>query len=386
MQWRVTAFNLTFACFTLAWGALADAIGRKRSFGIGAAIYVAASAVSALSQDVYVLDIARATAGIGAAAIFSAGSALLATEFDGAARMRAFALAGATIGIGVGIGPSLSGLLVGSAGWRAIFVIHAVLMTLVLAALTFIRETAPRRADVKIDVAGTALFILCALALITGIVQGTAWGWTSARILGLFAASGVLLALFIVVERSQAQPMFDLSILSNRGFLGWCLATMAPSFGFFTLLTYLPTYLNAVAGLSPVITGASMLLMAGPLLVCPIVAAKLVGAGTAAKTVLFTSLLFLIGGDLAMRLVHPTASLMTFAIPMLLVGVGTGLSAGLADGQALSKVSPEKSGFAAGFSNTLRLAARPSRSHCTAPCWPLKCIARWTAILRGSAP
>jgi predicted MFS family arabinose efflux permease len=357
LQWIVTAFNLTFACFTLAWGALADILGRKRAFATGAMLYVAASLLSATADNIFILDAARALAGIGAAAIFSAGSALLATVFDGTARMRAFALAGAVIGIGVGVGPSLSGGLVESFGWRSIFFAHAAIMFVVVALVPRIRERVPLPAGVRVDFAGIFLFVLFALMLITAIVQGPQWGWTSAGVLGLFAAAAIVFLLFVTVERRRQQPMLDLALLRNRQFLGWSLATVAPSFGFFTLLTYLPTYLTSIAGYSAGTTGAAMLLLAVPLFICPIIAGKLVQAGIAAKSVLFGSLMLLMAGDIAMRIVNPGASLWMFAAPMLLVGAGTGLSAGLADGQALGTVDPAKSGLAAGFLNTLRLGS-----------------------------
>ncbi|USS44404.1 MFS transporter (plasmid) [Burkholderia glumae] len=358
LQWVVAAFNLTFACFTLAWGALADIVGRKRAFGIGAALYVAASLLSATAGNVYVLDVARALAGIGAASIFAAGSALLATTFDDdASRMRAFAFAGAAVGIGVGVGPSLSGALVENFGWRVIFFVHAAIMVLVLVAIPRIRERAPLPKGVRIDVAGIGLFVAFALMLVSAIVEGSQWGWASAGVLGLFAGAAVALLAFVAVERRIRQPMLDFRILRNRQFLGWSLATVAPSFGFFTLLTYLPTYLSSIAGHGTGITGVTMLLLAVPLFVCPIVAGKLVQGAVPAKTVLFCSLVFLIGGDLLMHTVDSGASLWRFAAPMLLVGIGTGLSAGLADGQALGSVNPAQAGVAAGFLNTLRLGS-----------------------------
>ncbi|TPG83205.1 MFS transporter [Pseudomonas mandelii] len=357
LQWVVTAFNLTFACFTLAWGAVADIIGRRLAFTLGALIYAAGALISATATDILVLDCARAVAGIGAAAIFSAGSAILATEFDAAARLKAFAMAGAAVGIGVGIGPTLSGLLVENIGWRAIFYVHAGIIGVVIAIIPAMRLQAPHFSNARIDYIGIALFVLSALLLVTGIVQGSQWGWSSRDTLGLFVLSVVSFAAFILAERYQRQPMLDLSILRNRQFVGWCLATVTPSFGFFTLLTYLPSYLSSVAGYSAGTTGLAMLLLALPLFICPVISAKLVEAGIKAKTVLFVSLGVLIVGDICLLFISTGASLLAFAGPMLLVGAGTGLCAGLADGQALGNVAPEKSGLAAGFLNTLRLGS-----------------------------
>ncbi|MET9801242.1 MFS transporter [Streptomyces sp. NPDC006368] len=359
LQWVVNAFNVAFACFTLAWGSIADIIGRVRAFAIGAGIYAVASLGSALAGNVLLLDAARALAGLGGAAIFSCGSAILSTVFSGPARAKAFALFGTVAGIGVAVGPSVSGLLVQSLGWRWVFALHAVALALVLLAVPAIARSMaePRRADARVDVIGSALFVVAMLLLTTGIVQGSQWGWGSAGVLGLFAGTLVALAVFTAVEKRREHPMLDLSVLANRRFLALCLIPVAASFGFVTMLTYLPTYLTAVAGYTSGAAGLTMVLLTLPVLVCPMLAAKLVSRGVPALTLLYLSLACLVVGDLALTLFSPDVAIAVVALPMLVTGAGMGLSAGLVDGQALENVAPEKAGMAAGFLNTLRLGS-----------------------------
>ncbi|WP_236240849.1 MFS transporter [Streptomyces sp. CC228A] len=359
LQWVVNAFNVAFACFTLAWGSIADIIGRVRAFAAGAAIYAVASLGSALAGNVLLLDAARGLAGLGGAAIFSCGSAILSTVFTGPARAKAFALFGTVAGIGVAIGPSVSGALVQTLGWRWIFALHAVALGLVLLAVPAIARsvTEQRRTGARIDVAGSALFVVAMLLLTTGIVQGSQWGWGSAGVLGLFAGTVVVLAVFAAVEKRRAHPMLDLSVLANTRFLALCLVPVAASFGFVTMLTYLPTYLTAVGGYTSGGAGLVMVLLTLPVFVCPMLAAKLVARGVPALGLLYASLACLVVGDIALTLFSPDVSLAVVALPMLVTGAGMGLSAGLVDGQALENVAPEKAGMAAGFLNTLRLGS-----------------------------
>ncbi|MFF8383239.1 MFS transporter [Streptomyces kanasensis] len=359
LQWVVNAFNVSFACFTLAWGSIADIVGRVRAFAIGAGIYAVASLGSALAANVLLLDAARALAGLGGAAIFSCGSAILSTAFSGPARAKAFALFGTVAGIGVAVGPSVSGLLVQTLGWRWVFALHAVALALVLLAVPAIaRSTAgSRRTDARVDVIGSTLFVVAMLLLTTGIVQGSQWGWGSAGVLGLFAGTLVVLVVFTAVEKRREHPMLDPSVLANRRFLALCLVPVAASFGFVTMLTYLPTYLTAVAGYTSGAAGLTMVLLTLPVLVCPMLAAKLVSRGVPALTLLHLSLACLVVGDLALTLFSPDVAIAVVALPMLVTGAGMGLSAGLVDGQALENVAPEKAGMAAGFLNTLRLGS-----------------------------
>lgn len=359
LQWVVNAFNVAFACFTLAWGSVADIIGRVRAFGLGAGIYAVASLASALASNVIMLDVARALAGIGGAAIFSCGSAILSTVFDGPARGKAFALFGTVAGIGVGIGPSLSGALVQGVGWRWVFALHTLALGLVLLALPVIarRTTEPRRQGARIDVLGSVLFILAMLLLTTAIVQGSQWGWASAGVLSLFVGTLVALALFTAVEKRRDHPMLDLSVLANGRYLALCLVPVAASFGFVTMLTYLPSYLTAVSGYSSGTAGLIMVLLTLPVLACPMLAAKLVARGVSALTLIYVSLGCLVVGEATLTLFGQNVALMVVAVPMLVTGAGMGLSAGLVDGQALEIVAPEKAGMAAGFLNTLRLGS-----------------------------
>ncbi|MEE1925167.1 MFS transporter [Pseudomonas sp. 148P] len=359
LQWVVNAFNLAFACFTLAWGALADRLGRKRCFVVGAVLYVLASVISALATDAWVLDLGRALAGIGAAAIFSCGIAILSTHFDGAARLRAFALFGTVAGLGVSLGPTLSGLLIESVGWRAIFWAHTLTLVLVLLGTPLIsRDGQLAEHQARFDLGGTALFVLALLALMVAIVQGSQWGWSSPGVLGLVALAVLLLAAFTWQERRHRQPMLDLSLLTSGPFVGLALVTVAASFGFVTLLTYLPSYLFGVLRLSPTQAGLAMLLLTVPMLFCPILAGKWAARGVSAVGILKASLLALLTGVASLALVAQVhATLWQLAAPLLLVGAGMGLSAGLVDGLALRTVPEQKAGMAAGLLNTFRLGS-----------------------------
>ncbi|WP_369182719.1 MFS transporter [Streptomyces sp. Y1] len=359
LQWVVNAFNVAFACFTLVWGSVADVVGRVRAFAAGVALYAAGSLASAAATDVRWLDAARALTGIGGAAIFSCGAALLSTAFAGPARARAFALFGTVAGLGVALGPSLGGALVQTLGWRWVFAAHAVALAAVLLAVPAISRTVPAGSGGggRIDLPGSALFVLAMVLLTTAIVQGSQWGWGSTGVLGLLAGTALALALFTAVERRSTHPLLDLSVLRDRRFLGLCLVPVAASFGFVTLLTYLPSYLTAVTGRDTGSAGLLMLLLTAPVLACPLLAVKLVARGVSALALIVLSLACLVVGDLALTLLSPSVTVLALAAPMLVTGAGMGLSAGLVDGQALALVDPAKAGMAAGFLNTLRLGS-----------------------------
>lgn len=359
LHWVVNAFNLMFACLTLAWGAMADSLGRKRCFLAGAIIYLLASLLTAMAPTALILDIGRALAGVGAAAVFSCGIAILSTNFEGAARVRVFALFGTIAGLGVSLGPTISGLLLDSFGWRSIFYAHAIVLLLVLLCAKAVpKDDVSNGKTLDFDFTGACLFIIGLFVLMVAIVQGSQWGWDNWRILALAIGSLFIFLLFWVHERKLSAPMLDLSLIKNGPFVGYSLITVAGSFGFVTLLTYFPSYLTSVSEMSATQAGLTMLLLTAPMLVCPIAAGKLVASGVSSTLVLMASLFCLIIGIVWLATVSGPSTALALLYPaLLLIGAGYGLAAGLVDGLALQVVPDEKAGMAAGLLNTFRLGS-----------------------------
>ncbi|MFG2647073.1 MFS transporter [Streptomyces sp. NPDC048436] len=357
LQWVVHAYNLTFASFMLACGALADLLGRRRVFTIGAVLFTAASLVSAVASDIYVLDLARAVAGVGAAGLLTSGSSILATSFDGAARTRVFAAVGIATGGGLALGAMIAGVLADTLGWRSFYGVHAVLMLLVLLAVPFMQESRSETAA-KVDWPGTATFVGSLFLLMLGMVEGPQWGWASPGVLGCLAGAVLLMAVFVLVEKRQTHPMFDLALLRNARFMALCLIPVVVTFAFVILLPLLPNYLLVANKSTSQAAGSTMLLMTLPILPTPLLAGRLVRWGWSARSVFALSLACLTLGVAWLAVVlEPGIGLGGLAGPLILLGIGLGLNFGLVDGAVLTVVAPEATGTAAGFLNTLRLGS-----------------------------
>ncbi|MFD4790134.1 MFS transporter [Streptomyces sp. NPDC058459] len=304
LQWVVNGFNAAFAIFTLVWGVLSDRIGYKRTFIAGAVLMVAASIASAAAPNMVTVDVARTLAGVAGAAIFTGSSAILSNSHTSPeARMRNFAVFGATIGLGLALGPTIAGLIVGWTGWRGIFLIYGVLV-------------------------GVSFALSKALPDIRH-------------------------------ERAQGQKVIDFSLLRNYRFLAMILVPVAAAIGFVTLMTYLPVALSAIRGMSPAQSGLFMLPMSIPVFLGPLIAGRLANSARRATpmTMIYVSLVFLVIGDIGMLLLDPHKPLVLLVLPMILLGFSFGLPIGLVDGEALGSVPPQNSGTAAGVLNFLRLGS-----------------------------
>ncbi|WP_159073452.1 MFS transporter [Streptomyces sp. RTd22] len=349
-QWVVNAYSATFAGFMLITGALADRLGRRRVFVSGVALFAVCALISAVAQDIVVLDVARLISGIGAAATTTGASAVLAEAFTGQARSKVFGLFGTTIGIGLAFGPTLAGLLVDSWGWRSAFALPGVIG---LGCVVFYRSlpaSRPATARGQLDRAGGTLFTLALLLLIFALVEGPELGWGSVAVAGSLIASVVLSGAFVAVERRVAEPLLDFRLFGTGRFLGLCLAVVAVVGLFGPLLTYLPAYFRAVAGMSTGEAGLSMVALTGPVLFIPLICGALVRWIPGSVQVV-ASLVLVAAGSAWLA----TGSSL---LPALVVtGIGVAVAQGLLDGLAVDAVPSEHAGAAAGTFNTAKLTA-----------------------------
>ncbi|PSK84182.1 sugar phosphate permease [Murinocardiopsis flavida] len=353
LQWVVAAYNLTFAAFTLVFGSLGDLFGRRRTFVTGVVLFTAGSLASAVVTDIWLLDAARALAGIGGAAVMACGGAILASTFDGPARMRAFAAMGTMAGVGIAIGPFLSGWLVALLGWRVSFLVYVAAGVAALIGTLFVAESTSGERP-RIDWAGMVAFVAGLSLVMFAIMEGPEAGWGAPAVLAALGGGAVLLVVFAIIESRVAQPVLDLSLVRNRRFMAWCLGTLTTSVGFLGVLVFLPTYLQGVNGASAGTAGLVMLMLTAPVLIAPLIGGRLVNKGVSPRLLITLALLLVTAGNAWLTVLHPGIGAAALLGPLLAIGLGMGLSFGITDGQAMDIVEPGRVGMAAGFLNTVR--------------------------------
>jgi MFS family permease len=354
LTWITNAFMLTFGGLLMTAGTLADRYGRKRIFITGVATFTAFSVALGLAPTVWLIDLLRAGQGVGAAAALAGGSAALAQEFDGQTRTRAFSLLGSTFGVGLALGPVVTGLLIESVGWRAIFLTSAAVGTAALAlGLPHMRETRDPAAS-SLDWPGAVSFTATLTTFTVAMIMSSAIGWQSPAMLALGLAFIIFLVAFVLIELRASRPMLDLSLFRYPRFVGVQLLPIATCACFVVLLVILPLRFIGVEGRSEVEAGYLMLALCAPTLVVPIIAATLArrfSAGALSGAGLLTAavgLLWLGAVDVG--------SGRSAILPMLLIGAGSGLPWGLMDGLSVSVAPKERAGMATGIFGTVRVA------------------------------
>ncbi|MFB7493327.1 MFS transporter [Streptomyces sp. NPDC056161] len=353
LQWVISGYNLSFASLMLAFGALADKFGRRRVFQAGVALFTASAIVCVLANSIILLDIARVTGGLGAGATLTAGSTLIASRFEGAQRARAFAVFGTALGAGLAFGPLISGGMLSAMNWRGVFAIPAVLGLVVTFLTPFLMESRNPHAK-RLDLVGTVTFTGGLFLLIFALIEAPAFGWGSGPVIGSLIGCVLLLTTFYFAEKHQKNPMFDLALLRNSRFTGITITAVALAFTLLPLLVLLPTYFSAVEGYGALHAGAILVLFTAPTLVVPLLAAQL-GRWFSVRTQLTTAMVFVAGGMAWLTTIEPHIGIGALAGPLLLTGVGYGITLAILDGAAVSTVELNRAGMAAGMFNAMRL-------------------------------
>ncbi len=251
LQWIIDAYTLVFASLLLTTGALSDRQGRKRWFLIGLSVFTAGSALCGLAPNLGVLIGARALQAVGGAALSPASLSLLTSAFpDPRERAQAIGLWSGVSGLSLSAGPLVGGALVDGPGWRWVFFVNLpVGVAAMLAALRFVRESVNPRPR-RLDPAGQLLGIATLATLVHALIEGGAKGWTSGPIMAMFALATAGLALFLLVEARQRQPMIELRFFRSASFSGTNLIAFLTFFGLLGFTFFNTLYFQEIRGYS----------------------------------------------------------------------------------------------------------------------------------------
>ncbi|AEJ44791.1 drug resistance transporter, EmrB/QacA subfamily [Alicyclobacillus acidocaldarius subsp. acidocaldarius Tc-4-1] len=261
-SWVFAIYTLTTCVTTPIYGKLADLFGRRTIFCIGVVLFVIGSALSGLSQNMAELVWFRAFQGLGAGAVMPVTFTIIGDIFQGEERARMQGLFSSVWGVAGLLGPLVGGLFVDHVSWRWIFYINVPVgaLSLVLV-LLFLHERFERRQH-RVDVWGALVFTIGVSSLLYALLNGgSKYAWTSAVILGLFAASAVFLAAFVWIEAKVAEPILPLKLLSNPVIAVSDVLAFLAAFVLIGGNVYLPMWIQTILGHSATNSGLTLMPM-----------------------------------------------------------------------------------------------------------------------------
>ncbi|WP_328376760.1 MDR family MFS transporter [Streptomyces sp. NBC_01020] len=262
LSWVVTAYMLASTAVTPLWGKLGDQYGRKKLFQTAIVIFLIGSALCGVAQNMPQLIGFRALQGLGGGGLMVLSMAIVGDIVPPRERGKYQGLFGAVFGATSVLGPLLGGLFTEHLTWRWVFYINLPIGVIALVVIAAVLHIPVRSTKHTIDYLGTFLIASVATCLVlVASLGGSTWAWASAPIIGLAVLAVVLLVAFIHVERGAAEPVLPLKLFRIRTFVLCSVISFIVGFSMFGAMTYLPTFLQVVQGVSPTMSGVHMLPM-----------------------------------------------------------------------------------------------------------------------------
>jgi EmrB/QacA subfamily drug resistance transporter len=259
-QWVINAYTVVFGVLIVTGGRLADLLGRRRVFLLGAMVFATFSLLGGLAPNIELLIAARALMGIGGAmmwpAVLGMTFGLLPAEKAGLAGGLVLGVAG----LGNAAGPLIAGLLTDFLDWRWVFFVN---VPIALAAIIITRRNVSEsRAGehAGIDYLGIVTLSAAVILVLIALDVGTAEGFGDPLVLVMMVVGLLLLAVFAFVERrTGAAALLPRRVTASVQFTSAVVSVMAMSVVFFAVLVFVPQLAEKDQGWSALDAGAGLL-------------------------------------------------------------------------------------------------------------------------------
>ncbi|MFF5917306.1 DHA2 family efflux MFS transporter permease subunit [Streptomyces flavochromogenes] len=326
LSWVVTAYILASTAATPLWGKLGDQYGRKRLFQAAIVLFLIGSALCGISQNMPQLIGFRAVQGLGGGGLIVLSMAIVGDLVPPRERGRYQGLFGAVFGTTSVLGPLLGGVFTQQLSWRWVFYVNLPIGIVALFVIAAVLHVPVRSTRHTIDYLGTFLIASVAACLVlVASLGGTTWAWGSAQIIGLAVLGAVLLVLFVQVERRAAEPVLPLKLFRIRTFSLVAVISFVIGFAMFGAMTYLPTFLQVVQGVTPTMSGVHMLPMVAGILITSTVTGQIVSRTGRWKVFPIAGTAVTCLGLLLLHRLTETSSTTEMSVCFFVFGVGLGL-------------------------------------------------------------
>jgi len=361
LEWIVSGYALAYGLALVPGGRAGDRFGHKRLFLIGLTIFTLASVGCGISQTQGEIVAARIVQGLGAGLFFPAISATIQHSFTGPARSKAFGVLGAVIGVSTAMGPLLGGLIIAAAGaehgWRWVFLVNLFIGAVAIPMAAWRLPKAVSHTRRGFDPIGLVLLTAGLLLLLVPLVEGEQDGWPAWTFI-CFGASVVTFGLLASWERAAdgrgGDPLLKPALLRQTSFSAGAIFAIAFFGGVSSVFFTMSILWQEGLGHSALLTG---------LLIAPYSVGTLAAAANSDKLsarlgrmVLVLGCSLLIAGlALAVLVIHLTAPAVNgwYLIgPLLIAGLGTGMTIAPNQDFVLSTVPRHEAGTAAGVLGT----------------------------------
>jgi EmrB/QacA subfamily drug resistance transporter len=354
LQWIVDGYNLAFAALVLVAGSIGDRFGRRPALLTGLIGFALASGLGALVTGAGALVVVRLVMGGFAALIFPTTLSISTNTYpDRGERAKAIGVWGAVTGLGVAVGPVTGGLLLAHFWWGSVFLALVPVAVLAAALAYVLVPESSDPAQARIDLPGLLSSSAAIGLLVYTIIEAPNRGWTSPWSLAGFAATAVITAAFVAIERHQAHPMLDVTLFRTPAFSAASGSVTLAFFALFGFIFLITQYFQFVRGYGTLSTGVRILPVATTIAAGSVLGARL--AGRVGTRALVATGLLLLGAAFVWIAVSSTYRPYSIIVAqMVLIGTGLGLSTTPATESILSVLPAAKAGVGSAVNDATR--------------------------------
>ncbi len=347
--WAITAYLLTSTISGPIYGKLSDLFGRRPILLFAVSLFLIASVLCSLSQEMWQFVLFRGLQGLGGGAFFPVALAVMADLYTPAERGKYAGYFGAVFGLSSLLGPAIGGIITDNFGWPWIFIVNLPVGLISLFVLyRLLPRTKPDTSTTRIDYVGASLFTAAIAPFLIGLSnkQNPAIPWTDPWVAGLMLIGLLFLAVFIFWETRFPEPLVPLHLFRNRTFTISVTAMFLAAFGFFGAVVFLPRWFQTVGGATATESGYNLLPLLAALIVSATLSGQIVARTHRYKLLTFVSLVLLAAGLFLLTGLHANTDRATLWIWMIVAGLGIGPSFAVFTLIVQNAVSPREVGTA----------------------------------------
>ena len=357
MVWVPMAYLIALPSLMILFGKLSDIFGRPRFYMLGFLVFGVGGFLSILANSVYFLILSTFVMGVGGSLLSVNGTAIVSSVYPPDSRGGALGINAMSVYLGLTTGPILAGVMIELLGWQSLFyIVTAFSFMSLLPVYAFLRKVDVPTASRKIDFTGFALFLAAILFIVLYLSFSEIYGFIST--IYLLALGLVILAAFIIFERTQSDPILDLKLFTeNRTFSAANFTALLNYISTFAIIFVFSIYFIVISGLSPSESG--LILTVEPIMMVifsPIsgrLSDRLGSRGPASLGMLIISLAFFFFYA-TNRIISPTEMVW----PLGVIGIGFGLFSAPNTNSVMGSVDRKFSGTASGTLGTMRFVGQ----------------------------
>lgn len=243
VTWVLTAYLLSASVFTPIIGRIGDKVGKERMLVVALGALAVGSLLAALAPSIGVLIAARAIQGIGGG-VLPLTFGIIRDEFPREKVAGGVGTSAALLAVGGGFGLVLAGPIVDLLGYHWLFWLPMILTTAAAIAAHLVVPESPERTEGRINVLTAVLMSSWLVTLLLAVSQGHSWGWGSPTSVALFAATAVLLPVWVVVEARSDSPLIDMQMMRIPTVWTVNLVALLFGIGMYSMFAFLPQFLQ----------------------------------------------------------------------------------------------------------------------------------------------